>query len=44
MYDGAITTSVNTSAIASAASTSTSPWNATIPPNAETSSQANAAR
>ncbi len=44
VYEGAITTSVKTSAIACAASTSTSPWNATIPPKAETSSQANAAR
>ena len=44
VYDGAITTSVKTSAIAAAASTSASPWNATMPPNALTSSQANAAR
>ena len=40
--DGATTTSVKTSAIASAASASTSPLNATIPPNADTVSLANA--
>ena len=40
--DGATTTSVKTSAIASAASASASPLNATIPPNADTVSLANA--
>ncbi len=42
MKDGATTTSVNTSAIAAAAGASHGAWNATIPPNADTSSHANA--
>ena len=41
---GAITTSVNTSRIASAAASSQTPWKATIPPKALTSSHANAPR
>ena len=42
MNAGATTTSVKMSAIAAAASSSHGPWNATIPPNAETVSHANA--
>ena len=42
MKDGATTTSVNTSAIARAASSSASRPNATIPPNALTVSDSNA--
>ena len=44
MNAGAITTSVNTSRIASAAASSHAPWKATIPPKALTSSHANAPR